>query len=278
MLSAMRITDLVTLPRFFILLMCTGSLVLAGCAAAGSNGAGSARQSDSQRDTDQQTAARHGMRAALSPGAAATSTPQIPTLPEAGSAHPTTQASPTRLQPAPQPVKPTASPTQVPVKISPTPDGYFAPAAPARIIIPAIGLDAPVMAVGWSVVDEGGQQISEWDVPGERAAGWLNSSALVGARGNTVLVGHQDIDGRVFENLEYLKQGDEIQVQAADSRIRKYIVTVMMIVPEKDQPMEVRRANARWIGSSNDERVTLVTCWPRNDNTHRLILVALPAT
>ena len=44
----------------------------------------------------------------------------------------------------------------------------------------------------------------------------------------------------------------------------------------KNQSLEVRRENARWIGPSHDERLTLVTCWPRNDNTHRLILVALP--
>ena len=91
-----------------------------------------------------------------------------------------------------------------------------------------------------------------------------------------MLEGHQDIDGRVFEDLEYLKEGDEIQVQTA-SQTRKYTVALRTIVPEKNQPLEVRRENARWIGLSNDERLTLVTCWPRNDNTHRLILVALPA-
>ena len=93
--------------------------------------------------------------------------------------------------------------------------------------------------------------------------------------GNTVLEGHQDIDGRVFENLEYLKEGDEIQVQTA-AQTRKYIVALRTIVPEKNQPLEVQHENARWIGPSHDERLTLVTCWPRNDNTHRLILVALP--
>jgi sortase A len=150
---------------------------------------------------------------------------------------------------------------------------YF---APTRIVIPAINLDAPVIAVGWTVTSENGQQVSEWDVPTERAAGWLNTSAPAGAQGNTVLVGHQNIDGRVFENLEYLKPGDEIQLQA-DAETHKYVVAARTIVPEKGQPLEVRRENARWIGRSNDERLTLVTCWPRNDNTHRLILVALPA-
>lgn len=130
--------------------------------------------------------------------------------------------------------------------------------------------------MGWTVIEKDGQQVSEWDVPEWRAAGWLKTSAPVGAIGNTVLEGHQDIDGRVFEHLEKLKEGDAITVQT-DLFTRDYIIAFRTVVPEKDQPLEVRRENARWIGPSNDERLTLVTCWPRNNNTHRLILVALPA-
>jgi sortase A len=170
----------------------------------------------------------------------------------------------------------TATPARPTVENSPTPKNHLAPEIPNQLLIPAINLDAPIVAVGWSVVEKDGQQVSEWDVPEWRAAGWLNTSALIGAPGNTVLEGHQDIDGRVFENLEYLKEGDEIQVQTA-SFTRRYIIALRTIVPEKNQPLEVRRENARWIGPSNDERLTLVTCWPHNDNTHRLILVALPA-
>lgn len=185
-------------------------------------------------------------------------------------------ATPTATpQPTPQPATSTAAPPQPPIVNSPTPQGYLAPAIPVRLLIPAINLDAPIVTMGWSVVEQAGQQVSEWDVPNWRAAGWLKTSALVGAPGNTVLEGHQDIDGRVFEDLEYVREGDEIQVQTA-SQTRKYMVALRTIVPEKDQPLEVRRENGRWIGPSNDERLTLVTCWPRNDNTHRLILVALP--
>jgi sortase A len=146
---------------------------------------------------------------------------------------------------------------------------------PTRLIIPAIDLDVPVIEMGWSVVEKDGQQVSEWEVPEWRAAGWLKTSALIGAIGNTVLEGHQDIAGRVFENLENLTEGDTIVVQT-DSLTRTYVIALRTIVPEKDQSLEVRRENARWIGPSNDERLTLITCWPRNDNTHRLILVALP--
>lgn len=182
---------------------------------------------------------------------------------------PTTNLSPTPLQP-------TSTPAPSPTANSPAPNVRPAPAVPTRLIIPAINLDAPVIAVGWSNAEINGQQVSEWDVPTWRAAGWLKTSALLGMPGNTVLEGHQDIDGRVFEELENLKEGDTIQV-LTESFARTYVIALKTIVPERDQPLEVRRENARWIGPSNDERITLVTCWPRNDNTHRLILVALPA-
>jgi sortase A len=49
-----------------------------------------------------------------------------------------------------------------------------------------------------------------------------------------------------------------------------------MILPERDQPLQVRLKNAQWVASSQDERLTLITCWPFNSNTHRLVIVATP--
>jgi sortase A len=39
---------------------------------------------------------------------------------------------------------------------------------------------------------------------------------------------------------------------------------------------EKRLENARWIGPFPDERLTLVTCWPYTNNTHRVIVIAKP--
>lgn len=174
--------------------------------------------------------------------------------------------------PTPRPVEPVALPTQIPAA-TPTPQLAFS--YPLRVIIPAIGLDAPIVPMGWSMVQDDGQQVSEWDVPDYRAVGWLKTSALIGEVGNTVLEGHQDIAGRVFEYLDTVQAGDEIQVQT-DSDVRKYLVVLKTILPDKGQPLAVRQQNAKWIAPSADERLTLVTCWPRNDNTHRLIVVAVP--
>jgi sortase (surface protein transpeptidase) len=51
-------------------------------------------------------------------------------------------------------------------------------------------------------------------------------------------------------------------------------VDKVMIVPEKYATMDQRKENAQWIGAFDDDRLTLVSCWPRDDNTHRIIVVA----
>ncbi|HKZ86760.1 MAG TPA: sortase [Anaerolineae bacterium] len=188
--------------------------------------------------------------------------------------------------PAPT-VEPTSPPADPAPTIEPTPasrsapaptptSADFAPDVPSRLTIPAIGLDAPVETVGWSVKVQNGQQVSMWDVPNRFAAGWLKTSARAGERGNTVLDGHHNIAGEVFRDLVQLKAGDTIQLWVG-SQSREYIVSLLKILPERGQPIAVRLENARWIQPTKDERVTLVTCWPYTNNTHRLIVVALPA-
>lgn len=180
-------------------------------------------------------------------------------------------------EPTTAPVDPTPAPEVAPpADDAPPPDASFEPAPPERLVIPAIGLDAPVETVSWSVTVQNGQEVSMWDVPNRFAAGWLKTTAQVGEPGNTVLDGHHNIAGEVFRDLNQLKKGDSVQVWAA-GQLRDYVVTLMKILPEKGQPIEVRIDNARWIQPTSDERLTLVTCWPYTNNTHRLIVVAQPA-
>ena len=146
---------------------------------------------------------------------------------------------------------------------------------PTRLVIPAIQLDAPVEMVGWLVKIRKGQQINIWDTPDHFAAGWLKTSAPVGAAGNTVLDGHHNIKGKVFRYLRNLEMGDIIVLYAAGQE-RIYRVDQKLILKEEDEPLEVRQANAQYISPTTDERLTLVTCWPPTGNSHRLIIVALP--
>jgi sortase A len=66
-----------------------------------------------------------------------------------------------------------------------------------------------------------------------------------------------------------------IQVIAENTRFT-YLVANKLILKERFQSVETRIDNARWIQASDDERLTLVTCWPYESNTHRVIVVAIP--
>lgn len=145
---------------------------------------------------------------------------------------------------------------------------------PTRIVIAAINLDAPIEPIGWSETNG----VSMWDIPNHFAAGWLKSTAPIGSAGNTVLDGHHNMAGEVFRHLVDLKEGDLIEVysSASSAQVYTYQVTALHILPDRDQPIEVRRQNALWIQPTLDERLTLVTCWPYTTNTHRLIVVARP--
>ena len=161
---------------------------------------------------------------------------------------------------------------QVDNLIPPTPDGP----PPDRIYIPRLNRDLPVEAVGMvpSVVAPG---IYEWGVPDHRAAGWLNTSASFGAPGNTVLDGHHNIKGEAFRDLWTLQSGDEI-ILYAGGQSRPYLIREVLILPEKNQPLETRLANAQYIQPTADERLTMITCWPYESNTHRVVIVAFPKT
>jgi sortase A len=163
---------------------------------------------------------------------------------------------------------PTATPAPT---FTPTPSGPPpASAPPDRIVIPAIELDAPVVPVGWKETDEG----VIWDVA-NYAAGWHKTSAYPGHVGNTVLSGHHNIKGEVFRYLIDLEPGDEVFLYVGEM-VYHYVVTEKHLLEEKGMSEEVRRSNAQWIAPTDDERLTLVTCWPYTSNTHRLIIVAKP--
>lgn len=218
----------------------------------------------------------------------ATETPLVtPTMTSAAStlaATPTPSPTPTRFrrEPRPDPLttlmpagtqtpsRPTPTPTLTPTPNWPPP----ATAPPSRLVIPAIEVDATVVPVGWQTVEEGGKLVRVWDVA-DYAVGWHKTSAYPGHGDNVVMNGHHNIRGKVFRYLVDLEAGDEVIVYVGETTYR-YQVVEKHILEEKNAPTEVREQNARWIAPTDDERVTLVTCWPYTNNTHRVIVVAKP--
>ncbi|HSJ53138.1 MAG TPA: sortase [Anaerolineae bacterium] len=160
-------------------------------------------------------------------------------------------------------------PTPTPV---PTPPSE----PPARIVAASIGLDAPVVPMYWKRVARGDKVTLQWAVP-RNEAGWHFSSALPGERGNTVISGHRNIYSEVFRDLDDLKVGDAIELVAGDQRY-VYHVDEIHVLQELGVSASVRAQNAQWIATTDDVRLTLVTCWPYEapGNTHRLIIVARP--
>jgi sortase A len=146
---------------------------------------------------------------------------------------------------------------------------------PERIVIPDINLDAPISGIGLVQVQNDEQTYYQWQVPNEFRAGWHNTSAPLGKAGNTVLNGHHNINGEVFRDLINLEEGAEIVIYDRE-RPFTYTVSLVELLPERDQPLEVRVENAKWIAPTEDERITLVTCWPYADNSHRVVVVAYP--
>jgi sortase A len=146
--------------------------------------------------------------------------------------------------------------------------------AATHLSIPAIRVDSDIIDVGVSQIEINGQKAFIWDVA-PYAVGHNFSSANPGEGENIVLAGHDDWQGEVFKNLYKLKKGDEIMVQAGDGE-KKYHVDEILLLPEIGESLEKRVQNASFIGTTGDERVTLVTCWPYGVDDHRLIVIARP--
>ncbi len=189
----------------------------------------------------------------------------LPVYEEEGTADPTLVA-------VEQPAQPFPTPEAEADGAQPTADPGL---APDRIVIPRIELDASVIPVESEPLQFEGEVYAQWLAPNYRAVGWHNTSVGMGVPGNTVLNGHHNIKGEVFRDLYQLQTGDEIDLFSGDREFR-YVVVYTAVLPERNQPLEVRLANAEWIQSTEDERITLITCWPYESNTHRVVVIAVP--
>jgi len=146
---------------------------------------------------------------------------------------------------------------------------------PDRIVIEKISVDAPVIPVSVKEIKYDGKVYEQWLAPNSPDVGWHDTSAPLGLIGNTVLNGHHNVYGEVFARLVTLREGDIIKLYSGDKEFT-YRVALTLLLPEKYRSLEDRMENARWILPTQDERITLITCWPKASNTHRVVVVALP--
>jgi hypothetical protein len=182
------------------------------------------------------------------------------------------------LAPAPLPGSSvTAGAEQSPVG-DPSPHQKVAlPAAPVRLRIPAIGVDAVIVAVG--LESDGAMGIPE-DVA---TIGWYDPADLGGIRpgedGTAVLSGHVDSRaqgrGALFD-LRELALGDTITVEHDDGTVSRWTVNGRTVYAKPELPLE---EIFTWSGPP---RLALITCSGVFDRTARsyednIVVLAVPA-
>jgi LPXTG-site transpeptidase (sortase) family protein len=126
------------------------------------------------------------------------------------------------------------------------------PAPPLRVRVPAITVEAEIVAVG---VDGRGEMAVPEDV---RSVGWYRFGPGPGAsEGSSVLSGHVDdrLQGRgAFFSLGDLAVGETVEVELADGTSLRYVVRAVEVLDKNELPVDVLFDRA------GPPRLTLVTC------------------
>jgi len=123
------------------------------------------------------------------------------------------------------------------------------PAAPVRLVIPALGIDAPIQAVG---VRDGEMEVP----PTAEVVAWYRFGPVPGTAGSAVLAAHVSWGGElgVFYHLRDLPHGAEIEVQFADGSARRFRSVALTAYDKSDLPVE------HIFHRGGEPVLTLVTC------------------
>ena len=134
---------------------------------------------------------------------------------------------------------------------APLPTVESQPEQPIRIVIPSIGVDAPVvLGDDWESLKLG--------------VGHHLGSANPGERSNMVLSAHNDIFGEIFRYLPDLQMEDEILVHTASQTFRYQVRAKRIIEPTQVDVMAPTRKPV----------VTLISCYPYLIDMQRIVVVA----
>jgi sortase A len=136
-------------------------------------------------------------------------------------------------------------------QITPLPVPTPGPEHAQRIVIPVIGVDAPVV------------RGDDWESL-KMGAGHYIGSANPGERGNCVISAHNDIYGEIFRDLPKMNIGDEIIVHTQTQAYR-YVVEQTRII----EPTEVGV-----MAPTSSPVLTLISCYPYGIDSHRIVVIA----
>jgi LPXTG-site transpeptidase (sortase) family protein len=142
------------------------------------------------------------------------------------------------------------------------------PGAPRRVVIPALGVDAPVRPV---------QAPNDTLVPpaDARRLGWWADGAMPGAaRGSALVAGHSlHAGGGALQHLERLASGDRVVVRTDSDRITYEVASVRVY----GKGLLAREAE-RVFSQEVPGRLVLVTCedWDGTQYLSNVVVVARP--
>jgi LPXTG-site transpeptidase (sortase) family protein len=142
---------------------------------------------------------------------------------------------------------------------------------PARLIVPALGVDTAVEHVGITAKGNMGTPKNFENVA------WYKYGAVPGEEGSAVIVGHV-VDRlflpSVFNHLDTLKKRDDIYVIQEDGQRVHFIVTAVETFDYEDIPLETI------FNQKGAARLRLITCtgdWVQNEKTYnqRVVVTAV---
>ncbi|MFC1959956.1 sortase [Chloroflexota bacterium] len=125
------------------------------------------------------------------------------------------------------------------------------PESPVRIIIPALGIDAPVVSG------------TDWESL-KRGVGHQQSTGMPGRAGNVVLSAHNDIYGELFRHLDQLSPGDEIQIYTLTQTYTYTVRDSQIVSPYAVQVMS----------QTQNPTTTLISCYPYQVDNQRYVVFA----
>ncbi|MCX7681364.1 MAG: class D sortase [Anaerolineae bacterium] len=135
--------------------------------------------------------------------------------------------------------------------ITPLPVPTPGPEQAVRIVIPSIGVDAPVV--------EG----DDWESL-KRGAGHHIGSANPGESGNCIISAHNDIFGEIFRRLPEVELGSEVFIHTSGGQVYRYVVTQKRIIEPTDVSV---------MYPTSSPVVTLISCYPYGIDTHRIVVI-----
>lgn len=120
------------------------------------------------------------------------------------------------------------------------------------LTVPKLNLDGTIVqGVDWEALKQGVGQLPNGVNPGDDV-------------GNVVLAAHDDVYGQLFRYLDTLQPGDTFQIRT-QTNVFTYSVTQQFIVDPNDVYVLENRQGAT---------ATLISCYPYQVNTHRIVIFA----